>query len=290
MNSISAKTLDGDRGLLTHLPTQDTESEVYSVTTASPMNMPNHQPILKGLLLHEHLLTRDFQGDQHFFRKDGSVARNPTMPGFVSAPNAGDAVTQIVPHEDAPAFSDIATTATEPATSPLTTHSPTTPGPPVPLPQKKSPKEKMQDSGNLVPTTDSLTTQVTQYSRGPSTPVASLSSRERDSLLDVTPGPFSTIKEKEKLNPDSLISKIPSSFHEEVTSVASTTVITTTITTMQTSEPCSMNFTESEGNIEIQQHVDPGVECNYLITVYLGYGIEVQVSAKNFNVGHLKTF
>lgn len=47
-------------------------------------------------------------------------------------------------------------------------------------------------------------------------------------------------------------------------------------------EPCSMNFTESEGNIEIQQHVDPGVECNYLITVYLGYGIEVQVSAVNF--------
>ncbi|KAK5623857.1 hypothetical protein CRENBAI_002744 [Crenichthys baileyi] len=277
MNSIRAKTLDGDRGLLTHLPTQDTESEVYSVTTASPMNMPNHQPILKGLLLHEHLLTRDFQGDQHFFRKDGSVARNPTMPGFVSAPNGGDAVTQIVPHEDAPAFSDIATTVTEPATSPLTTHSPTTPGLPVSLPQKKSAKEKMQDSGNLVPTTDSLTTQVTPYSRGPGTPVASLSSRERDSLLDGTPGPFSTIKEKDKLNPDSLISKIPSSFHEEVTSVGSTTVITTTITTMQTPEPCSLNFTESEGNIEIQQHVDPGVECNYLITVYLGYGIEVQV-------------
>lgn len=43
-------------------------------------------------------------------------------------------------------------------------------------------------------------------------------------------------------------------------------------------EPCGMNFTESEGNIEILQPLDSGVECSYLITVYLGYGIEVQVS------------
>ena len=44
-------------------------------------------------------------------------------------------------------------------------------------------------------------------------------------------------------------------------------------------EPCSLNFTEPEGNIEILQQLDSGVECNYLITVYLGFGIEVQVSA-----------
>lgn len=54
-------------------------------------------------------------------------------------------------------------------------------------------------------------------------------------------------------------------------------------------EPCSMNFTESEGNLELQQHVDPGVECNYLITVYLGYGIEIQVSARQFDVSNSKT-
>lgn len=242
MNSISKKALDGDRDLFTYLPTQDTESEVHSVTTVSPMNMPNHRPILKGLLLHEHLLTRDFQGDQHFFKKDGSVVGDPTMPGFISAPNAGDTVTQIVAHKDAPAFSDIATTATEPATSPLTTYSPTTPGPPVSLPLKKSPKEKMKDSGDLEPTTDSLTTQVTPYSRGPGIPVAILSSKERYFPIDATPGPFSTIMKKdqarEKLNPDHLISKLPSSFQEEDPSSASTTVITTIITTMQTSGQC----------------------------------------------------
>lgn len=46
-------------------------------------------------------------------------------------------------------------------------------------------------------------------------------------------------------------------------------------------EPCSLNFTDPEGNIEILQQPGSGVECNYLITVYLGYGIEVQVSAHN---------
>lgn len=45
-------------------------------------------------------------------------------------------------------------------------------------------------------------------------------------------------------------------------------------------EPCNLNFTDPEANIEILQQLDSGVECNYLVTVYLGYGIEVQVSAK----------
>lgn len=46
-------------------------------------------------------------------------------------------------------------------------------------------------------------------------------------------------------------------------------------------EPCSLNFTDPEGNIEILQQLDSGVECNYLVTVYLGYGIEVQVSGND---------
>ncbi|XP_013862274.1 seizure protein 6 homolog isoform X2 [Austrofundulus limnaeus] len=282
MHSISKKALDQDRDLFTHIPTHDSESEAHSVTTVSPMNMPNHQPILKGLLLHEHLLTRDFQGDQHFFWKDGSVAAHPTMPGSVAVPNAGDAVTQIVPHEDAPAFSDIATTATAAATSQLTMFSPTTPAPPVSVPQKKSTKEKAKVSDRVEPTTDSLTTQVMPYSRG--NPVASFSSQGRGLPMDATFVPISAMMEKRqakettvknKSSSDHLLSKSPSSSQEEGTSTESTTVIMAT--TMQTTEPCGMNFTESEGNIEILQPLDSGVECSYLITVYLGYGIEVQV-------------
>lgn len=47
-------------------------------------------------------------------------------------------------------------------------------------------------------------------------------------------------------------------------------------------EPCSLNFTDPEANIEILQQPDSGMECNYFVTVYLGYGIEVQVSAEGY--------
>lgn len=241
MHSISKKTLDQDRNLFTHVPTQASENEAHSVTTVSPMNMPNHQPILKGFLLHEHLLTRDFQGDQHFFWKDGSVAAHPTMPGSVSAPNAGDALTQVVPHEDAPAFSDIATTATAAATSPLTMYSHTTPASPISLPQKKSAKEKTKASAKAEPTTYSLTTQVTPYSRG--NPVASLSSQGRGLPMDATftstvmeKGQVREIAVKNKSSSDHLRSKFPSSSQEQDTSTESPAVITTTtIPTIQTS-------------------------------------------------------
>lgn len=82
-----------------------------------------------------------------------------TVPGSVSAPDSGDRVTQLVPHEDAPAYSDIATTATAAATSPLT-FSPTTPRPHISVPQKKSSHNWTRREDKVSPTTDSLTTQV----------------------------------------------------------------------------------------------------------------------------------
>ncbi|CAG5878038.1 unnamed protein product [Menidia menidia] len=284
-NGISKRTLDRDRDLFTHSSIHDTESEIHSVTTVSPVNVPNHHPVFKGLLLPEHLLTRNFQGDQHFFRQDGSVAAHPTMPGSLSAPNAGDAVTQVVPHEDAPAFSDVATTATAAATVPLTTFSHTTPAPPMSFPQRKSTKEKMKGSEKVEPTTDSITTQMTPNSGGSGreNKQAASSSFPMESTIAPTSagmrkGQVEELAPKNKTKPDPLLPKITSSFQEEGTTMVSTTVITTTtITTMQASEPCSMNFTDPEGNIEILQQLDAGGECNYLITVYLGYGIEVQV-------------
>lgn len=226
--------------------TLDRESEVHAVTTVSPVNIPNHQPVLKGLLLHEHLLTRDFQGDQHFFRRDGSPAAYSTMPGS----DTGDPVTQLVPHEDAPAFSDIATTATAAATSPLTTFSPTTPRPPMSLPQKKSSREKPRGEDKVEPTMDSLTTQVTPNNRGENNPVASFSSqRSRPQSgsaypVEATSAPSSVRTEKgearetavrNKTSPNHPLPDLTSAPREEGTTTTSTTVITTTtITTMQT--------------------------------------------------------
>ncbi|KAK5858999.1 hypothetical protein PBY51_003098 [Eleginops maclovinus] len=270
INGISKRTLELDRDS----PTQDTESEVHSVTTASPMNIPNHQPVLKGMLLHEQLLTRDFQGDQRFFRSDGSVAAYSTMPG-----SDLDPVTHVVPHEDAPAFSDIATTATVAATTPLTTFSP--------LPQKKSSKTTWAEK--MEPTTDSLTTYVTPNNRGSVTdnPGAS-SSRQRpqSSSVEATIAPSSIRIEKGEARVTALKDKLRTDHpppNLTTREQGPATTIITTITTMQTAEPCSLNFTDPEGNIEILQQLDSGVECNYLVTVYLGYGIEVQVSG-NYEV------
>lgn len=246
-NGISKRTLDLDRDS----PTQETESELRSVTTVSPMNLPNHRPVLKGLLLHEHLLTRDFQGDQHFFKRDDSdsVAAYSTMPGSVSASDGGYPVTQVVPHEDAPAFSDIASTATAAATSPPTTFSRTTSRPVCQgmcVPQKMSFKTKGMDK--VEPTTGSLTTQVSLNSRGSlsENPGASASSQRSHSQIvnappvEVTLAPSSMQAEegearqtalKGNTGPDNPLLNIAS--REDGANTTSTTVITT-ITTMQT--------------------------------------------------------
>lgn len=237
------------------MSTEDTESEVRSVTTASPVNLPNHHPVLKGLLLNEHILTRNFQGDQHFFRKDGSIAMYPTIPGSVSAPDSGHNPTQVVPHEDAPAFSDIASTATEAATSSLTTFSATTSPPLVSFPQTKTTREKIKGLDKVELTTHSLTTQVMLHSQasGKSSPVAFSSAEGMHFPVDATISPILARVEKgevskpglkNKTNPDrSLPKPISSSQEEDGTPTASTSVITTTtITTMQTSGEARLCF------------------------------------------------
>lgn len=159
-SSISKKAVDFNYDV----SALDTEREFHPVTTASPVNIPQHQPFFERLLLHENLLTRDFQGYQHFFQGDGSAGS--TVPGSVSAPDSGDQVTQLVPHEDAPAYSDIATTVTAAATSSLTTFSPTTPRPHISVPLKKSSHDWTRREQKMSPTTDSLTTQMPLSGRG----------------------------------------------------------------------------------------------------------------------------
>ncbi|XP_029028869.1 seizure protein 6-like isoform X2 [Betta splendens] len=274
----SSSSSINERMPFTHSSTQDAEMEV--VTTASPVNMPNHQPVLKGLLLHEHILTKNFQGDQHFFRRDGSVAVFPTAPGSAALSDATESVTRLVPHEDAPAFSDIATTATAAATSPLTTFLPTTPRPPLSYAQKKSSKDRTRGPDKAEPTTDSLTTQMVPKSRGSggeSSPAAASASQRSRAQSRVATATTLASERTEKGGGSDAPVKNKTNL-TEVTTTASTTVITTTtITVTQTSEPCGLNFTDPEGTVEILQHPESGVECNYLVTVYLGYGIEVQV-------------
>ncbi|KAM8835340.1 seizure protein 6 homolog isoform 1-T1 [Synchiropus picturatus] len=267
---ISGKPFVPDSDLYTHSPTHDTEREVHVVTTGSPMHSPDHRPVFKGLLLHEHLLTRDFQGDQHFFRKDGSIAAYPTMPGALSDSDIRDPVTHLVPHEDAPAFSDIATTATAAATSSLAKLSHTTP------PTAVFSQNSTRSADKIEPTTQTLTTHVTPVTRG--SVLGPLQRSQNEPVLSSAESRTMKSEKKEVMkNSPERPEHLNSGSRKEATTTSSTITTTTIMTTIQSSEPCSLNFTDPEGSIEILQQLDSGMECNYLVTVYLGYGIEVQV-------------
>lgn len=93
---------------------------------------------MKNILLHESLLTKNFEGDQQFFKDGGRTDAHPVSPR-PSYPEPGDPLwsTHVVPHEDAPAFSDIATTV-------MTTVSPTSPGKLIPMGQNRPIKRKTE--------------------------------------------------------------------------------------------------------------------------------------------------
>uniref|UniRef100_A0A8C8F1C5 Seizure related 6 homolog a n=1 Tax=Oncorhynchus tshawytscha TaxID=74940 RepID=A0A8C8F1C5_ONCTS len=296
VNAVGQRRVESDSGAFTHSPTQDIASEINHFTTASTMNIPNHRPVFRGFTLHEQLLTKNFQGDQQFFTDHGDVAGHPTMPGSVSTLEAGDTSTRLVQHEDTPAFSDIATTATVSATTPLTSSAPTTPGLLVSMAQKDKPAEdKAREAEKVTVTTDSLTTPVeantapTVSGRRPNVPPSPNGSL--NSQRAVEPGV------KNRTGPGIQLTKLTAASTGEVDEGTTTTTIitTTTITTMQTPGPCTVNFTDPEGHIEIPQlhssasAPDPGADCTYVLTVYLGYGIEVQVLNVSLSEGELVT-
>uniref|UniRef100_A0A8C7WGK7 Seizure related 6 homolog n=1 Tax=Oncorhynchus mykiss TaxID=8022 RepID=A0A8C7WGK7_ONCMY len=289
VNAVGQRRVESDSGAFTHSPTQDSASEINHFTTASTMNA-----------LHEHLLTKNFQGDQQFFTDHGDVAGHPTMPGSVSTLEAGDASTRLVQHEDSPAFSDIATTATVAVTTPLTSSAPTTPGLLVSMAQKDKPAEdKAREAEKVTVTTDSLTTPVvantapTVSGRRPNVPPSPNGSLN----MRVEKGESEEPGVKNRTGPGIQLTKLTAASTGEVDEGTTTTTIitTTTITTMQTPGPCTVNFTDPEGHIEIPQlhssasSPDPGADCTYVLTVYLGYGIEVQVLNVSLSEGEMVT-
>ncbi|KAK9395416.1 seizure 6-like 2 [Crotalus adamanteus] len=66
-----------------------------------------------------------------------------------------------------------------------------------------------------------------------------------------------------------------------------TTLITTTITTVHTPVLCNNNITDIEGYVESPDYAGTtfygGLDCTYTISVYVGYGIEVQVQTLNLS-------
>ncbi|KAL6472282.1 hypothetical protein MHYP_G00184700 [Metynnis hypsauchen] len=258
--------------------TSKSNVEAHEITTSFTPSFPDHRPNLRGLLLHEALLTKDFQGDQQFFKEDGGLEVQPTASGPSSYLEPGEQATHVVPHEDAPAFSDIATTA-------MTTVSPTLPGKLVSMPQKRPSKGRERTAEKLEVTSQALTTPVLPTTTRPNirqqTSVAStkahLSERKAPSK-DNASSSATAFTKKEPLRPagKSLEGNHTDADEETMTSTIHTTTI---ISTMRNEGQCSMNFTDAEGYIEMPPRADDSstVDCAYLVTVYLGYGVEIQV-------------
>ncbi|XP_078404095.1 seizure protein 6 homolog isoform X2 [Cetorhinus maximus] len=102
-------------------------------------------------------------------------------------------------------------------------------------------------------------------------------------------GPSS--EQHDSLAVDPTVTSAASETDEETTT---TTIITTTIiTTVQTPVPCSLNFTDFEGYIESPEYPShlyySNLDCIYTITVYRGYGVELQVKNISLSDGEMLT-
>ncbi|KAK7811764.1 hypothetical protein U0070_016836 [Myodes glareolus] len=86
--------------------------------------------------------------------------------------------------------------------------------------------------------------------------------------------------------------ELTGSASEESQETTTSTIITTTIiTTEQAPALCSVSFSEPEGYIDSNdfppQPFGSFLECTYNVTVYTGYGVELQVKSVNLSEGEL---
>ncbi|KAF5893893.1 seizure protein 6, partial [Clarias magur] len=228
---------------------QDSVRQHHGIATALPPIF-NHQPNMKNILLHASLLTKNFEGDQQFFSDGGHTDAHPasTSPSY---PEPGDPLwsTHVVPHEDAPAFSDIATTV-------MTTASPTSPGKLIPMGQNRPIKKRTEGMGEVL---GGQATKSSQYNR------------EQYPMVDFT--------KKDTLPGVKGIVGNPADTDGDTT-MTSIIHTTTVISTMREQGQCSTNLTDAEGYIEMppsSDSFDSSMDCTYFVTVYLGYGVEIQV-------------
>lgn len=96
--------------------TQDTDRDGPLVTTAPPINVLNHHRPYKGFLILKSQQADDLRGHPQFFEDSGGA----TMPGS-GYHLIQESSTQLVPHEDVPAFSDVASPTPTKAATPAST-------------------------------------------------------------------------------------------------------------------------------------------------------------------------
>ncbi|KAM8768016.1 seizure protein 6 homolog isoform 2-T2 [Acanthopagrus schlegelii] len=232
---------------------QDTGRRFPMVTTAPPVHVPNHQHLYRNVLQHPATL------------------RPPTQPKY---------------------FEDSGGSSSHPSAQPTFPTSPTR----TPLDNgDKRASHESAESSNMQTTLVMYALAPTSLSNSP-VPVtgAVLKGPEHAAII---PSAAPVLREKDDVRPDQPVLKQnvePSSNEEETTTTITTTTTTSIITTMQSPVPCHLNLTKTEGYIEAPPQSSSAfhstIDCSYLITVYLGYGVEVQFMKVNLSEGDKVVF
>ncbi|KAA0702007.1 Seizure protein 6 -like protein [Triplophysa tibetana] len=229
--------------------TQDPKRELPLFTTAPPFSSLDHHPPFKPFPPYDPRP----QNHEEYFHDSGGASHHPTMPSSA-------ALTQ-------PYMSNI-----------RHEHSVET--------QRRASEDPHVNIGSLI-TTDALTSAAPSSSSDKHLDegvTGSFNVRGRDASFHVK-------KSKEKLKQNkgehdatgSDVTGTASSLSRDLDDETTTSTIITTmvITNMQSPAPCSTNFTAPGGYIETPQHTrsayNTNVDCTYTVTVYMGYGVEIQV-------------
>ncbi|KTF93089.1 hypothetical protein cypCar_00009496 [Cyprinus carpio] len=195
-------------------------------------------PNLRLLKLHSALLTKSFEGDQQLFKE-----ATHTMPTVSTS--TSNTEHSLEPEEDAAVFTDLATTLTMTAATSVE--------------QRMPSKNSSRTSEKMVVTSQPLTNPTIPISTTTSTGQNTTTKKSFDKQSTLPPLTLSTSPKKEPRRPEG---KTTPGYSSE-TSPAH----------------CDMNFTDAEGYIELPPDVsfDSHIHCTCLVTVYLGYGVEIQV-------------
>lgn len=226
--------LEAEDGSNPYHTTQDTDRDLPLFTTAPPYSGLNHHPPFKPYRPNDPRV----QSHEQYFQDSGGAAHHPTVPSS-SSHLLQDPSTQLVPHEDASPFSDIAA----PRTTTLASSAAALTQPHIPNIQH-NPSAETQRRSTEEPPISVTVASLTTTDAHTSTPPASkeLVTGDVTPTLNNKPIPMKREKERSSMSkahatPGSDVavkaSSVSGDLDDETTT--STIITTTVITTMQTS-------------------------------------------------------
>ncbi|XP_051641513.1 seizure 6-like protein isoform X1 [Manacus candei] len=170
--------------------------------------------------------------------------------------------------------------------SPLRSRLPTTAQDP------RAPAEDMDQGPPELPWGDQATTSCPTLQISPSTLPPALPRPFPDSAGDAEEVPTAAPNGDTVIPMNSAERDVHSSSSEESQETTTSTIITTTVTTTEpTPVLCSMSFHDPEGYIDSTDYpplpLHGYLQCTYNVTVYTGYGVELQVKSVNLSDGEV---